>query len=48
MRGSIEPDGEAETVCIQVATADSLYVTDDFLVTHTLNEFACLHKSRSR
>jgi phosphate starvation-inducible PhoH-like protein len=36
---SIEPEGEAETVCIQVAAADSLYVTDDFLVTHnTLND----------
>jgi phosphate starvation-inducible protein PhoH and related proteins len=36
---SIEPTGEAETVCIQVAAADSLYVTDDFLVTHnTLND----------
>lgn len=36
---SIESDGEAETVCIQVAAADSLYVTDDFLVTHnTLND----------
>src|SRR5918998_1354192 len=35
---SIEPAGEAETVCIQVGAADSLYVTDDFLVTHnTLN-----------
>jgi len=35
---AIEPDGEAETVCISVAAADSLYVTDDFLVTHnTLN-----------
>jgi phosphate starvation-inducible protein PhoH and related proteins len=35
---SIEPAGDAETVCIQVAAADSLYVTDDFLVTHnTLN-----------
>jgi phosphate starvation-inducible PhoH-like protein len=34
----IEPAGEAESVCIQVAAADSLYVTDDFLVTHnTLN-----------
>jgi phosphate starvation-inducible PhoH-like protein len=31
---SIEPAGEAETVCIQVAAEDSLYVTDDFLVTH--------------
>ena len=36
---SIEPAGEEETVCIQVAAADSLYVTDDFLVTHnTLND----------
>jgi phosphate starvation-inducible PhoH-like protein len=35
---SIEPAGDAETVCIQVGAADSLYVTDDFLVTHnTLN-----------
>ncbi|MEZ5121527.1 MAG: PhoH family protein [Solirubrobacterales bacterium] len=35
----IEPAGEAKTVCIQVAAADSLYVTDDFLVTHnTLND----------
>lgn len=36
---SIEPAGEEETVCIRVAADDSLYVTDDFLVTHnTLNE----------
>ena len=36
---SIEPAGEEETLCIQVAAADSLYVTDDFLVTHnTLND----------
>ena len=36
---SIEPAGEAETVCIQVGAADSLYVTEDFLVTHnTLND----------
>ncbi len=36
---SIEPVGEAETVCIQVGARDSLYVTDDFLVTHnTLND----------
>jgi phosphate starvation-inducible PhoH-like protein len=35
----IEPAGETEAVCIQVAAADSLYVTDDFLVTHnTLND----------
>jgi phosphate starvation-inducible PhoH-like protein len=38
---SVEPAGEAETLCIQVAAADSLYVTDDFLVTHnTLNDSA--------
>jgi phosphate starvation-inducible PhoH-like protein len=36
---SIEPAGESETVCIQVGAADSLYVTDEFLVTHnTLND----------
>jgi phosphate starvation-inducible PhoH-like protein len=35
----IEPAGEADTVCIQVAAEDSLYVTDDFIVTHnTLND----------
>ncbi len=36
---AIEPAGEMETVCIQVAAADALYVTDDYLVTHnTLND----------
>jgi phosphate starvation-inducible protein PhoH and related proteins len=36
---AIEPEGEAETVCIQVAAADSLYVTEDFLTTHnSLND----------
>ena len=36
---SIEPIGEQETMCIQVAAENSLYVTDDFLVTHnTLND----------
>ena len=36
---SIEPAGEEDCVCIQVAAADSLYVTEDFLVTHnTLND----------
>ncbi|MFB4308098.1 PhoH family protein [Actinomadura sp. GTD37] len=35
----IEPAGSAEAVCIQVAAADSLYVTEDFLLTHnTLND----------
>lgn len=34
----IEPAGTEEAVCIQVAAADSLYVTEDFLLTHnTLN-----------
>jgi phosphate starvation-inducible protein PhoH and related proteins len=36
---SIEPAGERQTICIQVAAEDSLYVTDDFLLTHnTLND----------
>ena len=36
---AIEPAGESETVCIQVGAADSLYVTDDFILTHnTLND----------
>jgi phosphate starvation-inducible PhoH-like protein len=36
---AIEPAGEAECVCIAVAAQDSLYVTEDFLVTHnTLND----------
>ncbi|MFL5908196.1 MAG: PhoH family protein [Solirubrobacterales bacterium] len=36
---SIEPAGEEETVCLQVAAEDSLYVTNDFLLTHnTLND----------
>jgi phosphate starvation-inducible PhoH-like protein len=36
---AIEPAGEQETLCIQIAAADSLYVTDDFLLTHnTLND----------
>jgi phosphate starvation-inducible protein PhoH and related proteins len=35
----IEPAGTGEAVCIQVAAADSLYVTEDFLLTHnTLND----------
>ena len=36
---SIEPVGKKETLCIQVAAQDSLYVTDDYIVTHnTLND----------
>jgi phosphate starvation-inducible protein PhoH and related proteins len=35
----IDPEGTEEAVCIQVAAADSLYVTEDFLLTHnTLND----------
>ncbi|WP_176562132.1 PhoH family protein [Mycolicibacterium palauense] len=35
----IEPEGTGEAVCIQVAAADSLYVTEDMLLTHnTLND----------
>ena len=33
---SIEPAGRAEAVCIQVAAADSLYVTEDHLLTHNM------------
>jgi phosphate starvation-inducible protein PhoH and related proteins len=36
---SVIPAGQAECVCISVAAADSLYVTDDFILTHnTLND----------
>jgi len=36
---SIEPAGTAEAVCIAVAATDSLYTTEDFLLTHnTLND----------
>ncbi|KAA6221971.1 phosphate starvation-inducible protein PhoH [Streptomyces albofaciens JCM 4342] len=36
---SIEPAGREEVVCIQVAAEDSLYVTQDYLLTHnTLND----------
>ena len=36
---SIKSAGRAETVCIAVAAADSLYTTTDFLLTHnTLND----------
>jgi phosphate starvation-inducible protein PhoH and related proteins len=36
---SIEPAGKAEAVCIAVAAEDSLYTTEDFLLTHnTLND----------
>jgi phosphate starvation-inducible PhoH-like protein len=31
---NIEPIGEQETQCIRVAAVDSLYVTDDFILTH--------------
>jgi phosphate starvation-inducible PhoH-like protein len=36
---SIEPAGASETRCIRVAARDSLYLTDDFILTHnTLND----------
>ena len=36
---SIEPAGREESVCIQVAAEDSLYVTENYLLTHnTLND----------
>ncbi len=36
---SIEPEGVEQTVCIRVDAPDSLYVTEDFIVTHnTLND----------
>jgi phosphate starvation-inducible protein PhoH and related proteins len=36
---SIEPAGKQDCLCIRVAAEDSLYVTDDFLLTHnTLND----------
>ncbi|WP_314172334.1 PhoH family protein [Streptomyces winkii] len=36
---NIEPAGREEAVCIQVAAEDSLYVTEDYLLTHnTLND----------
>jgi phosphate starvation-inducible PhoH-like protein len=36
---TIEPAGTADAVCISVAAADSLYTTEDFLLTHnTLND----------
>ena len=39
MIDSIQPAGEAECVCIAVGAKDSLYLTEDFLVTHnTLND----------
>jgi hypothetical protein len=31
---AIEPEGELEMVCISVAAADGLFVTDEFIVTH--------------
>jgi phosphate starvation-inducible protein PhoH and related proteins len=36
---SIEPEGTAEAVCISVGAEDSLYTTEDFILTHnTLND----------
>ena len=38
----IEPDGVEETVCIRVAAPDSLYTTDDFILTHNTLNRACI------
>jgi phosphate starvation-inducible PhoH-like protein len=38
----IEPDGVEETVCIRVAAADALYLTDDFILTHNTLNGACI------
>jgi phosphate starvation-inducible PhoH-like protein len=36
---SIEPAGRADCICIEVDAADSLYLTEDFILTHnTLND----------
>ena len=40
---SIHPDGNGECTCIQVEAADSLFLTEDFIVTHnTLNNAVCI------
>jgi phosphate starvation-inducible PhoH-like protein len=39
---AIEPDDSDETVCISVAATDSLYVTDDFILTHNTLNHACI------
>jgi len=45
----IEPAGIAEAVCIQVAAPDSLYVTEDFLLTHNTlnNSFVILDEAQN-
>jgi phosphate starvation-inducible PhoH-like protein len=45
----IEPIGEAETVCIAVAAQDSLYVTDDLILTHNTlsNAFIILDEAQN-
>ena len=45
----IEPAGTEEAVCIQVAAEDSLYVTEDFLLTHnTLSTMRSSFSTRRR
>jgi phosphate starvation-inducible PhoH-like protein len=39
---AIEPDGVEETMCISVSAADSLYLTDDFILTHNTLNNACI------
>lgn len=44
---SIEPDGRAEVICLSVAAADQLYVTQHFIVTHnTLTSLLCHDPAR--
>ncbi len=45
----IEPAGTEPTQCIRVAAADSLYVTDDFLLTHNTlsNAFVILDEAQN-
>jgi phosphate starvation-inducible PhoH-like protein len=46
---SIEPAGMEETQCISVAARDSLYVTDDFILTHNTlsNAFIILDEAQN-
>jgi phosphate starvation-inducible PhoH-like protein len=46
---SIEPAGMEETQCIRVAALDSLYVTDDFILTHNTlsNSFIILDEAQN-
>jgi len=45
---SIEPDGEEECQCISVSSSDSLYLTDEYIVTHNTMMGAALASKMSR